>query len=420
MRARGEGLRPRVTRFAALPVLSIAAAMIALPVVARHSTPTEWAALAIGQAVGSSAALIVGWGWTLTGPSLIARADDLARRRMYADSLLVRVPLFLLIAPAAVALSIVLSPPNTTLLAAGMGLASTLTGLSIGWYCVGLARPLDVAAFELLPRIAAGATAAILINYGAELVIYPILLSASTFCALLLHATKTLRHSQVRISFQPNAIIRLLRDGLPGVISESASGVYAYAGAALISIQSLPREVATFSSAERIYRVALSAIVVLNNASQGWVAEARVQSALSRTRMALAAQAVVGCTGMLGLTLFGPWLSSVLFGYDLAIGRSIAFYFGITFFIVSLNTGLGRYVLVPNGYTKRVMASTLVGAGLGIPAILLAAKYGGASGGAAGVAVSQGAVLLVLLPRSVSLLRRMASSTPSRSSQEPL
>jgi O-antigen/teichoic acid export membrane protein len=85
----------------------------------------------------------------------------------------------------------------------------------------------------------------------------------------------------------------------------------------------------------------------------------------------------------------------VLFGADLAVGRATFLGFGIAFLAISINTSLGKHVLVPMGRTGFVLVSTIVGAVTGIASIALFGHLYGAPGAAAAFAVSEVAVTAV-------------------------
>jgi PST family polysaccharide transporter len=99
--------------------------------------------------------------------------------------------------------------------------------------------------------------------------------------------------------------------------------------------------------------------------------------------------------GFAGITLLGPWASAVFFGQDLAVGRATFVSFGIAFLAISLNTSLGKHVLVPMGRTGFVLLSTTVGAVTGVPSIALFGHLHGAAGAAAAFAISEVAVTVV-------------------------
>ena len=80
-----------------------------------------------------------------------------------------------------------------------------------------------------------------------------------------------------------------------------------------------------------------------------------------------------------------------------------------------MSTATGRHVLIAWGLPRRVFASVVVGAVVGVPTSLLLAGQLGAVGGAAGLAAAEGSVLVVqavmiLLSRGTRMNRQEAQT----------
>ena len=79
--------------------------LLVVPVTIYVAGPDEWGAIAVGQSIGSIATIFVALGWGYNGPSLIARASDLARRVIAINSVVAR----LIAAPVVVVLAAVVA-----------------------------------------------------------------------------------------------------------------------------------------------------------------------------------------------------------------------------------------------------------------------------------------------------------------------
>ena len=73
--------------------LNGAMSLITIPIVTGIAGADHWASMATGQAIGASFAVIVIFGWGLTGPVTVAGTAVAARPAMYLDSLLARLVL---------------------------------------------------------------------------------------------------------------------------------------------------------------------------------------------------------------------------------------------------------------------------------------------------------------------------------------
>ncbi|HET9422329.1 MAG TPA: hypothetical protein VFO49_14415, partial [Nocardioides sp.] len=113
-------------------------------------------------------------------------------------------------------------------------------------------------------------------------------------------------------------------------------------------------------------------------------------------RRAFLAHGALGVVGGAAVVLFGRDVTSVLFGSDLAAPQDAITFLGLAFFAVSLNTSLGRHTLASQGRFTALLAATAAGAGCGVLGILLGAELRGVAGAAAGVALGELVVLLVM------------------------
>lgn len=70
-------------------MLALASLMV-IPALIRASGDTAYGALSAGQVIGSVGAVVIGYGWGMSGPAIIARADADGRRAEYVEALRAR------------------------------------------------------------------------------------------------------------------------------------------------------------------------------------------------------------------------------------------------------------------------------------------------------------------------------------------
>jgi hypothetical protein len=91
------------------------------------------AAIATGQAVG---AVLIAYGWIVSGPAAVARADAVGRRTEYLESLRTRLVICVPVAAACALVAVLVVRTGQDL--AALGSVSTATiGLTASWYFVG-------------------------------------------------------------------------------------------------------------------------------------------------------------------------------------------------------------------------------------------------------------------------------------------
>jgi O-antigen/teichoic acid export membrane protein len=401
----------RLLGFSTLSLVSAIGPLLLLPVIARLSSQAEWAALGVGQSVGSFLLLPVLYGWNLVGPTRVARSAEPDRSALYRESLAVRLVLFVAMLPVGILVAAVLAPDGTATLAAAMAVSMLLVGLSPAWFCIGAARPGWLAAYDAGPRLAGTLAALPLALLTGEVFWYPLTIGVATALGALAF---TWRHRPVDGATwpSPGQVGRALRrDGGPAA-TVAVGGSYSAAPVAIASTVLDVASLAVFVSAERIYRYGLTAVIALSDSVQGWVAEATGRPAERRAIQAVTAHSVLGIAGLGVITALGPWASGLLFGSELAVDRATFAGFGIAFLAVSVNTSLGKHVLVPLGRTGFVLVSTVSGAVVGVTAILVLGRLYGAAGAAVAFAVSEVAVTAVQAAGCFIAYRSRRQATP--------
>jgi O-antigen/teichoic acid export membrane protein len=404
-----RGVLTRVGGFAGLSLAGAIAPFLVLPVAARLSSEQEWAAIALGQSVGGLLAIFVSLGWNLTGPSLVALTHPDDRADLYIESLLSRGFALVVGVPVASVVSSLLAPADQAPLAVATSLAMLSAGIGIEWYCVGVGSWLDMAKFDLFPRFVSSAIAVAVLLATGEVIFYPVLVGAGSLVGVAAFTVRQFDDVEVRQHLALARLLVALRRSGPAFLTEVAGATYSTGSVALVSASTNFSEVAMYSSGDRLYRLSLQSIVALSRALQGWVVTA---TGVNRNRVAVALGAY-GALGLLGgatLGIVGPWASRLLFGERLGVDTATALAFGIAFMAIACNTALGRLLLVPSGNVRAVMASTFVGAAVGVPTVVAGSHVWGASGGAGGLAFSQAVVCLWQLPASMDAWRRVSRS----------
>lgn len=401
---RGGPVVRRLLGFSGLSLASAVGPLVLLPVVARLSDRSEWAALGVGQSVGAFLALPVLVGWNLVGPTRVARAFPADRSRLYRQSIVVRILAFLLCLPVGIAAAWLLAPSGGRGVAAVMAVSMMLTGLSPGWFCVGAGRPSWLAAYDTGPRLAGTLLAVPAVLLTGSVLLYPLVITATTAVGI---AVFTWRHRPRTGETWPSpreAAGSVVADAGPAA-TVTIAGAYSAAPVAIAGAVLPVAALAEFVSAERIYRFALVAVTTLSDSVQGWVSEVHGAAGRRRATAAFAAHTALGALGLGAITLLGPWASGVLFGSELAVSRATFLGFGVAFLAISLNTSLGKHVLVPHGRTGFVLLSTAVGAVAGVVSIAWFGHVYGASGAASAFAISEVAVTAVQAAACLATVR---------------
>ncbi|UUL77758.1 polysaccharide biosynthesis C-terminal domain-containing protein [Pseudarthrobacter sp. Fe7] len=394
----------RIAAFAGLPLLASLASFILLPIIARVGGALAWNSLAVGQAIGAIAAIVIGLGWPLTGPAAVAsESDTLARRRLYATSFATRSFVFVCAVPLMAAALAFTGVKDQFWVAFLMACAQAAAGLTPAWYCIATGHAGRIAKYDVIPRMVATLGVIPLLFATGGIFFYPLAL-------LLLGLAGTLwfnkDHTQ-RTDFQglaPRAVFREIWELRGGAGVTVAAGAYASTPVIVVQFAASTSGLAAFVSAEKLYRIGQLATAALGNSLQGWVNEFGSDHK-ERRRFSLLVLSGLGAAGWLILSLLGPWVSTVLFGPALAADFWTCFWFGLSFLLVCVTTSTGAHWLVPAKQMRVVFSSTIAGAVVGLPAMVILAHLMGGQGGALGLVAGEIAVTAIQLRAIIRLMR---------------
>ena len=385
-----EGLARRVLAFAGLPFLSLVTPFLFLPILARVAGADAWLAIAVGQSVGAFAALFIALGYNTVGPTMVALVGPPDRAAVLRRSVLPRLAIFIPGAIIAIVIAALIAPEANRVDAAIMALAMALTGLSSAWYMVGLGRARLIVGYEILPRIIATAFAAAALLLLGQVIWYPVLLVAASVVSVVWFLLRTVGAVELRHS-RPGEVREVLRENRTAMVTEVAGGAYNSLAVSFVSITATTVQAAAYVSGDKLYRIGQYSVSALGNALQGWVVEDEARDFTNRAKRSLLIHLGLGLLGFAAFALLGPPLSGLLFGADVAIDEATALGFGAATIGIALGTALGRVILVGLGARREFMTCVLIGATVGVPAILLLAANFGAAGGAWGLALGEAA-----------------------------
>ncbi|WP_374967924.1 hypothetical protein [Terrabacter sp. BE26] len=379
---------------------------------ARNVSPQDWAALTVGQSLGLLGAIVVGLGWPVVGAAVVAQADPEGRRRIYADALTSRVAAAVVVTPIAAGLAVVVAPGDGhALTCALMAVATTLSGLSIAWFCVGSAAPREIAAFEIAPRVSGLVLGGLAVAASGKASFYPAVIAVSTISGLGAYSRRVLGPSPVRALVSTHPVWTLRTHGKLALIETSAASFTSGLGFLSGFFLSVP-ELARLGSGERLSQVLLPSIAALSNTVHPWLAVAPQDEFRRRALRVGALHVAAGVLLLLALGLAGPLASKLLFGPGLQAPAPVCWTLGAYLLFVNLQTVACRHILVTQRQTGHAVRANVLAALIAVPLVLVGAKVAGSVGAVSGMATGELLIFLFALPaalRCVRLLRRWSA-----------
>jgi hypothetical protein len=351
------------------------------------SGAAAWGAIAAGQSIGGVAAVIIAYGWGLSGPAVIARADAGGRLKEYLESVAVKLSLCLPIGGAAFAVAWLVGRDDASF--AGIGAISMASvGLTANWYFVGRSQPYLLLCLETLPRVAGTCIGIFLMNSGSSAGIGVQWQFIGTMVAFVASSVWILRpwHLLVLRSIQRRPVLSVLASQRDGVTSTVVSSLYSSMPIVIVSVVT-PAALPVYAVVDKVQRQVIVALTPFVTVLQGWVPRAKGPALDRRVKQGLLA--ATGGAVVVGVAMFalGPELVNWLGGGQVHPTT-------LTFALMAVITGVS---LVESVTSKASLAAlmrlgvvaraTAIGTVVGLPLVAIGAWFWGAQGALTGMLI---------------------------------
>jgi O-antigen/teichoic acid export membrane protein len=385
-----------------------------VPVVIATAGADVWAGIAVAQSIASFAAVVVLFGWGVTGPADVARGSVTERGARFRDSVASRCWIAIPVLPGTMALVIVLAPGDraANVLAA---FALLLPALGAAWFFVGERAPGQLLALETAPR--AGGTvlgALALLTLEAPLVAFSGAQAAGAALAVLLSWRSVFRRHPGRLTFQIREDLRRLQRQRAGVVTAVTAAFYVSMPLVLAGAL-LPAQAPVYALADKLQKLVLTAISPLFQVTQGFVAGREPEDVRIRARRVSAAALPIGLAVGVGFALAGSLGTTVLSGGRIEVPILVIVLLGVALASICTTAVVGLSCLTALGAVRPLAVSTVIGALVGVPLIVLGATTGGITGIAAAAAVSEVAVAVY----QVRVVWRLTATPTGPGSADP-
>lgn len=398
-----KGLIARLGSYTAAVAITSIIGLLAIPVVVTQAGDDVWGIIAVAQTLAALLGVLVSFGWGTTGPAMVAGMAAEDRPRMFLDSLVSRVYLAALVAPFAVLIPFGLTTAEYRSEMIVGCLVYLLPFLGGTWYFVGEARPKRLILCDALP-ISIGTlagVAGILLTQN----VFVFLACQGVFNLIAVVATALVISNSAREKRSPDlsvaAAFRRLPSQLHGVITAATSSLYV--GAPLIMISAfLPAAREVYAMADRFIRYGQIALGPVVQVLQGAIASPDKAAQRHRIKRTTLMAPLIGLLGGAGLAVVLPSGSRLLSNGRIIVDFGLSVPVGAVFAGIAVSSVVGLACLIPLGQGRALAASTVLGAAVGVPLIIVAAVFVGPVMVAWAVAVSE----LVVASYQLAVVRR--------------
>ena len=387
-------------------LLLAVASLVVIPEMIAVSGRQGWGSIALGQGIGTIAAVVMAYGWQLSGPTLIVRGDDRSRRREYVEALVLKSWLFLPVAGLAAWVSWLFAPSHPELAAVGAIFVASF-GLSGSWYFVGVRRPYMLLVTETIPRVAgtlfsiglmrAGSGAGV----GLLCQLAGMLLGVAISSAWILHSLP----AGDRYREPVRATLVRQRHGLGASVASSM-----YITAPLVIIRFVaPGIQPDYALVDKLQRQIGVALTPFISVLQGWVPLRDGGDQHRRNLHAMALGAAAAIFLGTGVAVFGHVLVQYIGGGAIDVGEGVYLLMGGFITLGMFDSCMRNAILPVIGRVDVVSRATGISALIGFPAMALGALV---SLEVALLGLMAGFIVRIAIELAV-VLRTRTTSTPS-------
>ncbi len=398
-------LSPQVLRNAAalygVHVVTYALPLLTTPFLARTLGPGAWGALAVAQAFALLVALLIEFGFDLSGTREAARRQD---DPASLSALLSGVTLAKLLLTAAAALLTLAAQQwipafreQPLLLWVTFGWAAA-QALNVMWFFQGVEDLTRVSTLDIGLKVAG--TVAVFLTVGGpdDAWLVPAAQGAAALASAAACLTLAARHVPLTWPGWP-AVTGALRLGASMFVFRAASSVYASSAAFLLGLFVAPQLVGYYAGADRIARAFQGLLSPLHRALfPRYARMAHVPLSEARAALASGLRLMLGAGLLLSLcaVLGAPLLVQVLLGPAYAESVPLLRVLGLLPAVIAVNMVLGLFWLLPRGLDLAFNLTILGAAALNAALVVWLVPRGGPLAMAGAVVTTELAVMVVL------------------------
>ncbi len=359
------------------------ATLLAIPAMVHVSGADAWAAIAIGQAVGGVAAVGIAYGWVVSGPASIAKANPADRRVEYVESVKTRLALFVPVMLVAAVVALLVTQTNPVLAVLG-SISTAVIGLTASWFFVGTGEPYLLLALETVPRIAGTLIGILLMSTANSAAIGLISQIVGALVGFGLCSYHILRRHRGDGRLPTRSVRRVLYDQRHGVTSSAVSTLYAALPIVLVGWFA-PNSLTSFAVLDKLQKQINSAVAPFVQVFQGWVPRAGRNELKHRVNVALVVAGAAGAVMAVVLTVIGQPLVRWLGGGQIQVSDLSLALAMIAISLSMIESIAAKACLVALGMIGKVARITTWGSLVGIIFIAAFAFAWGTSGAMAGL-----------------------------------
>lgn len=376
----------RLSGFTVSVIIVTLLGIVAIPLLIDTVGEATWGTLVLIQYAAQFGGILVAFGWGAVGAATVAGIPDERRPAFFRRSLRVRAGLYACVFPLVALLLIVLTRGDILTLILGAAVY-LLPYLGANWYFTGEGRPTRLLLFDTVPTVIGGVLGLVGVWITHELWVYLVFQGLGYLAAVSISAL-VVRRSPQDADFEDRTPLRALLATQRHAVSATLV-TSSYVMLPMFAVETfLPALQPMYAMANQLFRYASVALLPIQQFFQSWVP---VDDGGRPRRMRIATLSAVG-VGIIGgacIAFLSPWVSTLLSVGKILVPLSVSLPLGVAFAGIAIAAVVGYACLVSLGRVRALAVSTMIGAIVGAPLILLFAVLGSVPAVAWAVAISE-------------------------------
>lgn len=386
----------RLSGFTVSVIIVTLLGIVAIPLLTATVGEDTWGTLALIQIVAQFGGILVAFGWGAVGAATVAGIPHARRPAFFRRSLQARAALYACVFPVIALLLIALTRGEVLISILGAAVY-LLPYLGANWYFTGEGRPTRLLLFDTVPIVIGGVLGLVGVWITRELWVYLVFQGLGYLAAVSISALVVRRSPQDGVADR-TPMKTLLSSQRHAVSATLVSSLYVTLPMIAVQIF-LPVLQPMYALANQLFKYASIALLPIQQFFQSWV-PVDDGGRPRRMRIATLAAMAIGIIGGALIAFLSPWVSMLLSVGKNPVPLSVSLPLGVAFIGIATAAVVGYACLVSLGRVRALAVSTMIGAIVGAPLILLFAVLGSVPAVAWAVAISElcvGAYLLWVL-----------------------
>lgn len=396
----------RLSGFTISVIIVTLLGIVAIPLLILTLGRVTWGTLVLIQTVAQFGGILVAFGWGAVGAATVAGIRDERRPAFFRRSLQARVVLYACVFPVLALLLLALTRGEMLISILGAAVY-LLPYLGANWYFTGEGRPKRLLLFDTLPTVIGGVLGLVGVWLTHELWVYLVFQGLGYVAAVSISALVVRRSPQDADFVDRTPLRALLATQRHAVSATLVSSLYVTLPMIAVQTFLLPLQ-PMYAMANQLFKYASIALLPIQQFFQSWV-PVDDGGRSRRMRIATWSAVAIGVIGGSLIAFLSPWVSGLLSGGENPVPLSVSLPLGVAFVGIATAAIVGYASLVSLGRVRALAVSTMIGAIVGAPLIILFAVLGSVPAVAWAVAISELCVAWYLL----SVLRKALREEPA-------